>query len=166
MSNTVQRAAHIPTEVLPVIPAQTDDRNSVPGISSPVRVMPAVVGKAGAAQRIYVECPDFCGVDHTKGYVELEDITHYSASDVAQVLTFLDDTTSHSDLTATIALDPTAEDPRKREAHLVVDTGTFEEARLTPAMAEELADDLIAFASQLRHKARQVAAFNRKQARR
>jgi hypothetical protein len=158
MSNTVSRGAHIPTvNLLPGIPAQP---------VAPVRLVPAVVGKAGTQQRIFVECPDFCGVDHTKGYVELEDITHYSASDVAQVSTFFDETTSHTDLTATIASDPTASDPRLREAHLLVDTGTFDEARLTPAMAEELADDLIAFASQLRHKARQVAAFNRKQARR
>lgn len=157
MSNTVQRAARIPVNLLPGIPAQPAPQP---------RIVPAVVGRGGRSMQVYIECPEWCTNDHSTGNVELEDITHYSMSDVAQVPTFFNADTSHTDLTLTVSSDPTSCDPRCREAHLLVDTGTDEEARLTPEMAEELADDLIAFASQLRHKARQVAAFNRKQARR
>lgn len=166
MSNTVQRAAHIqPVNLLSGIPTQPD-RNSAPATSTPVRLVPAIIGRKGRTVQVYIECPEWCTVDHSTGNVQLEDITHYSTADVAQVPTFFSADTSHTDLTLSISSDPTSSDPRCREAHLLVDTCTDEEARLTPELAEALADDLIAFASQLRHKARQVAAFNRKQAQR
>ena len=157
-----------PSAKLQAVPSQptADDRSSVPGIVAPVRLVPAVVGKKGRAQRIYIECPDWCTTDHSSGNVDLEDITHYSGGDVVEVETFAYGDTSHSELSCMISADPSSDDLRIREAHLLVDTGTSEDARLTPEMAESLADDLIAFASQLRHKARQVALFNRKQARR
>ncbi|MGY3845263.1 DUF6907 domain-containing protein [Streptomyces hydrogenans] len=155
MSNTVQRAAHNLPGLLSGIPAQP---------ASPVRLVPAVVGAKGRTQRVYIECPDWCTVDHSKRIDFLDDITHYSAADTLQISTFTDEDTSLWDMALQITADPVAEDRRMREAHLLVDVGGGEQAHLTPEMADELADDLIAFASQLRHKARQVAAVTRKAA--
>ncbi|MEE1818477.1 hypothetical protein PUR59_26090 [Streptomyces sp. SP18ES09] len=157
MSNTVSRAARIPVNLLPGIPAQPAPQP---------RLVPAVVGPKGRAQRIYIECPEWCTVDHGKRTAHLDDITHYSDGDYLQISTFTDEDTSLWDLTLNVTADPVADDPRMREAHIGLDVGGGEVARLDPSMAEELADDLIAFASQLRHKARQVALFNRKQAQR
>ncbi|APE23012.1 MULTISPECIES: DUF6907 domain-containing protein [Streptomyces] len=157
MSNTVQRAARIPVNLLPGIPAQPAPQP---------RLVPTLVGAKGRAQRVYIECPEWCTVDHSKRIAHLDDVTHYSDGDVLQVSTFTDEDTSLWDLTLNISADPSATDLRLREAHLVVDVGGGETAHLNPSMADELADDLIAFASQLRHKARQVALFNRKQAQR
>ncbi|MFE5629944.1 DUF6907 domain-containing protein [Streptomyces sp. NPDC056543] len=159
MSNTVSSSVkHLPTSFLPGIPAQPTGEQSVQATAQ-TRLVPAVVGVKGRTQRIHVECPIWCVVDHSR-IVTLDEVTHYSSSDVVQVPTFLHEDTSHSDLSLSISVDPDSPDPREREAHILVDNGTFEEARLTPQLAEELADDLIAFASQLRHRAREAARFN------
>ncbi|MFC7973916.1 DUF6907 domain-containing protein [Streptomyces cinereoruber] len=153
---------------LQAVPSQPTaaDRSMSAQPVPPVRLVPAVVGVKGREQRVYIECADWCVVDHTRGYNLLEDIAHYSDGDLVQVESFAYGDKAHSELSCMISADPSADDSRIREAHLLVDTGSSEDARLTPEMAESLADDLIAFASQLRHKARQVSAFNRKQARR
>ncbi|MEU2076857.1 hypothetical protein [Streptomyces sp. NPDC013489] len=157
MSSTVPRAARIPVNLLPGIPAQPAPQP---------RLVLAVVGAKGRSQRVYIECPDWCTVDHSKRIAHLDDVTHYSDGDFLQISTLTDEDTSLWDLTLNVTADPVADDPRLREAHILLDVGGGETAHLDPSMAESLADDLIAFASQLRHKARQVTLFNRKQAQR
>ncbi|MHC3471194.1 DUF6907 domain-containing protein [Streptomyces sp. 7R007] len=48
----------------------------LPGARSGHRIVPATVGKAGSEQTIYVECPAWCTVDHTKRVAFAEDISH------------------------------------------------------------------------------------------
>lgn len=147
--------------LLPGIPVQPSAGQAADSASSSrPRLVPARVGPVDRVQTIWIECPDWCDVDHTDRQGCLEDITHYSGCDVVQVSTMTDDIYSHSELYANISSDPTASDQRLRAAHILINDGGPNDAHLTPEMAEELADDLIAFAAQIRHKARQVRQFN------
>lgn len=129
-----------------------------------MRLVPAKVGSAGRTQTVYIECPTWCAVDHADRVGFLEDVVHYSDCDIVQIPTLSDDDFAHSELMVNVSLDPSAADPRLREAHILINDAASTDAHLTPTMAEELADDLIAFAAQLRHKARQVRLFNRVEA--
>ncbi|MCX4824863.1 hypothetical protein OG883_34425 [Streptomyces sp. NBC_01142] len=151
-AHTVIRRHHILPESLD--PEYLADRKLT-------RLVPAKVGPSGRAQVVYIECPEWCVVDHSDREGCLEDVMHYSDADVLQVLTLTDDDTAHSEIYATIASDPAASDRRLRAAHIVINDGASTDAYVTPDMAEELADDLVAFAARLRHKARTVRLFNR-----
>jgi hypothetical protein len=153
--------------VLPAIPSQPQKaakqptaQGAAPAIEQ-ARLVPARVGRTGHVQTVYIECPTWCVVDHMDRQTCLEDVMHYSDADVLQVSTLTDDDTSHSEMYANISSDPTATDPRLRAAHLVINDGAPDDAYLTPDMADELADEMIAFAAQLRHKARQVRLYNK-----
>ncbi|SDN81220.1 DUF6907 domain-containing protein [Streptomyces wuyuanensis] len=147
--------------LLPGIPAQPSPEQAADAISAQTRLVPAKVGQSGRVQTVYIECPTWCVVDHADRVNYLEDVMHYSDFDVVQVATRTDDDLAHSAMMLNISSDPAAREPWRRSAHLVVNTtGSASDAYLTPALAEELADDLIAFAAQLRHKARQVRLLN------
>lgn len=128
------------------------------------RLVPAKVGQPGRVQVVHVPCPEWCVVDHLTRVTCLEDVVHFSDVDGVTVVTLTDDDTAHSAMTATIGSDPTASDPRLRAAHVLTNSGQAEDACLTPDMADELADELIAFAAQLRGKARTARLFNRAEA--
>ncbi|MEV6398138.1 hypothetical protein AB0M39_25770 [Streptomyces sp. NPDC051907] len=125
-----------------------------------MRLVPAKVGPSGRTQIIHIECPEWCVVDHMDRMAHLDDVMHYSDCDVVQVSTLSDDDFAHSELYANISSDPSAADPRLRAAHITVNGGSSTDAYLTADMAEELADELIAFAAQVRHKARIVRLHN------
>lgn len=119
------------------------------------RLVPAKVGRTNATSVIvHIECPVWCdGSEHlTEPVVHVEDITHVSKPDDIVVQTFLGRATRHV-LWATVQADPVATDPRQRAAHVVVEDGS-DYSYLTEDMADALADDLIAFASAVRQKAR------------
>jgi hypothetical protein len=137
-----------------------DDRTPVAATSVTHRIVPASVGPASRAQVIHIPCHEWCVVDHLTRVTCLDDVVHFSDSDSVTVLTLTDDDTAHSELVATIGCDPTARDPRLRAAHIRTNSGQAEDAYLTPDMAEELADDMIVFAVQLRGKARTARAAN------
>lgn len=124
------------------------------------RLVPAKIGPADLAQTAWIPCPEWCVVDHLDPMTCFDDIVHYSDADSVTVLTLTDDTTAHSELSLNISADPTARDPRLRAAHLVINDAASADAYLTPDMAEELADDLITFAVQIRMAARTARAAN------
>jgi hypothetical protein len=140
---------------LPAIPAQPKKRaKKVPAIEQ-ARLVPARVGPEGRVQTVYIPCPEWCVVDHLERENHLEDVMHYSDGDGVQVPTLTDDDTGHSEVYVSISVDPTARDPRLRAAHVVI-TDAAGDAYLTPDMADGFADELIAFAAQVRHQARLV----------
>lgn len=125
------------------------------------RFVPAKVGRTNATSVIvHIECPIWCdGSEHlAEPVVHVEDITHVSKPDDIVVQTFLGRATRHV-LWATVQADPVATDPRQRAAHVVVEDGT-DFSYLTEDMADELADDLIAFASSVRQMARTARLAN------
>lgn len=137
-----------------------DERPVVPSPQS--RLVPALVGPPDRTQIIHIECPtSWCVVDHMDRVAFLDDVMHYSDCGVVQVSTMTDDDFAHSELYANVSSDPTAADPRLRAAHIVVNDGGPNDAYLTPEMAESFADDLIAFASQIRTAARTALVANR-----
>lgn len=144
----------------PKVAAFLAEENAQPAPTQP-RLVPAKVGQNGRVQTVYIECPSWCVVDHADRVNYLEDVMHYSDFDVVQVATLTDDDTAHSEVMVNISADPTARDSWRRSAHLVVNTnGSPSDAYLTPTMADDLADEMIAFAAQLRHKARLVRQLN------
>ncbi|RCH70491.1 hypothetical protein DT019_03100 [Streptomyces sp. SDr-06] len=121
------------------------------------RLVPALVH----GQRIFVECPSWCIVDHVKLHTgAVEDITHWSEGAGMQVLTMLDPRAAHSDLFARVNSDPAHGDPRMRAAHVLVGNESAVDAFLTPDMADELAADLVAFAAAVRRAARTARRAN------
>lgn len=149
---------------LPGIPKQPTAKavaDSIKASSEQVRLVPATIGRFDRVQTVWIECPTWCVVDHSGREGCLEDVMHYSDAGVVQVLTMTDDVTSHSEMYVNVSLDPSASDSRLRAAHLVVNDGGRDDAYLTPDMADELADDLVAFAAQIRGKARLVRLYNK-----
>ena len=118
------------------------------------RLVPARIGTWRRNQIAYISCPSWCSMDHTADPCALEDITHYG--DLAGVLvpTLADPDTALFEWYTRVSSDPVSDDPRFRSAHVLVGDGSADEARMTPKMAEEFADDLIRFASQVRTAAR------------
>jgi hypothetical protein len=145
---------------LPAIPQQPTaaERSSLqPG----ARLVPALVGTFARNQVAYIPCPSWCTEDHTAEPSALEDVTHYADTDGVEVPSFTDDTTAAYVLLARLESDPVAGDPRMRGAHVLLwEDAAPTEARLTPEMAEELADDLVGFAAHLRHLARTARLAN------
>lgn len=109
-----------------------------------LRIVPALVN----GQRIFVECPTWCSMDHVaENERHLEDLYHGGnfsdlklrrSSGELELLMF-----------ARLGLDPYSPDPDRRMPFIVIDDGS-DCADLTPVQAEEFADSLVAFASKIR----------------
>ncbi|MEU8528499.1 hypothetical protein AB0C77_23370 [Streptomyces sp. NPDC048629] len=121
-----------------------------------VRLVPVLVGTRDRVQTAYVECPWWCTEHHDERIGSLDDLVHNSGGSHAQVETLTDDL---YDLTAQIATDPASSDERLRSAHIQLG-GLVDDAALTPDMADEVADELITLASQMRQQAAIARRFN------
>lgn len=131
--------------------------NTVPAaakLAPGIRLVPAAIGRPGEAQIIWIQCFDWCIDDHVaERQIAVEDISHHGDVDFAQVPTMRDDTYSAFELYSSLYSDPASSDPRMRTACVLLTDGS-NDAYLTPSMAEQVADDLIKKAAQIRHKAR------------
>lgn len=146
MENTVQGVANVAP---------------FPAIKPGHRLVPARVGRNERTQIVYVECPLWCTEDHVANWqYDVEDIVHYGDMDGVTVPTMLKPGLAHFSWSVRIASDPTAPEPSLRAAHVLIDDENPDEARLTPEMADEMADDLIAFASHIRAAARTARLHN------
>ncbi|MEU9183336.1 hypothetical protein AB0D14_01960 [Streptomyces sp. NPDC048484] len=125
------------------------------------KLAPAAFGKPGNQATVWAECPDFCSENHVDNWTQhAVDLDHWG-SDGAR----WDTDSMHAPaeallaLSARLYLDPTNPDPRMRAATVRIDDESVDVFH-TPEMAEQTADELIAFAAQLRHLARQARTFN------
>lgn len=112
------------------------------------RLSPALV----RGTRIFVECPEFCTVDHVdEGANHVEEIWH--AGDYADLN--VPNMTGKTSLLAfaRLGVDEQATEPGMRTPFIVVDEGR-DGFYLTPQQADEFADNLNAFASRIREMAR------------
>lgn len=133
------------------VPQQSASASSVtPTLSPGYRLVPASIGRPGRVQTAWIPCPHFCVLDHVaERQVAVEDISHRGAPDHAQVPSMDDDLYSAFEVYAQLYSDPVSEDPRLRVAAVVVTDGS-RDAYQTPEMADETADELIAFALRLK----------------
>lgn len=122
------------------------------------RLVPALIGTWKSAHVVPIECPQWCVEDHTAEPALFEDVTHTSKSEDVGISSFLK---PNGDLLmyAMLQADPASDDPRLRQAHIGIETGDMPDYH-TPEMAEAFADDLIAFALQLRGLARTARLHN------
>lgn len=134
--------------------------HAAPAIQAGFRLVPALIGTRAAHQLAYIECPNWCTEDHTEYPYMLDDIAHQGDEAHVSVPSFDNAFGVAHCLDARLFSDPTSDDPRMRAAHVLVDDDTPLQAHLTPEMADRLADDFVAFASQLRHLARAARAHN------
>jgi hypothetical protein len=133
-----------------------------PAASVTPRFRPAVVGWPGRQQLVHVPCPDWCIVDHVELHERaIEDISHWSKLFGAQVASMAAPAVAHIELFARVNSDPASDDPRMRAAHVLVGDGSADDAYQTPDMADEAADELIAFAVRLKGAARTAREANR-----
>lgn len=126
---------------------------------------PARFGKPGSQADALVSCPDFCAEDHVKDWHDhAVDLDHWGSNNANWEADSITDPGARLlALTARLYLDPHNPDPRMSSANVRVDDETVD-VFWTPEMAEQAADELIAFASQLRRLARQARAFNERTA--
>lgn len=124
------------------------------------RFVPAKVGHRNAASVIVlIEDPLWCTEDHVaEPVVDVADVMHRTDAEGFGVTSFVRNIKAH-ELYAYIEADPTG-DAAMKAAHVVVEDGGNEYSYLTPAMADELADKVVGFASHLRTLARQVRQAN------
>lgn len=122
------------------------------------RLVPALIGTVKIAHTAWIECPFWCIEDHSEVPTALEDVTHTSKSEDMGISSFLKQDGSLL-MYAMLQADPAASDERLRKAHIGIETGGLPDYH-TPEMAEAFADDLIAFASQLRHLSRSARLHN------
>jgi hypothetical protein len=124
---------------------------TVQPITQPVlnsRLSPALI----KGTRIYVECPDWCTVDHVdENANHVEDVWHagdYADLEASRI-------NGRSDLVAfaRIGVDPQSNDPDMRNPFVVVDDGG-EGFYMTPEQADQFAANLDAFADRIRAMAR------------
>lgn len=122
---------------------------------------PARFGKPGQQADALVSCPDWCAEDHIKDWHNhAVDLDHWGSNDADWEADSVTNPGARMlALTARLYLDPNNADPRMANASIRVDDETVD-AFWTPEMTEQAADNLIAFAAQLRHLARQARAFN------
>jgi hypothetical protein len=125
------------------------------------RLVAALIGRPSRTQTVFVECPSYCTEPHaSEPEIAVEDITHYGDMFGVQVPTMLDPDTAIYSWFARLNADPAHHDERMRAAHVLIGDESADEAHLTPAMAEELAGDLIAFAAQIRAAAHTARTAN------
>lgn len=119
----------------------------------PPRFVPAAIGRPGRVQTVLLPCPSWCVLDHlAERQVAVEDVSHRGSPDHAQVPTMGDDFYSAFEIYTQLYSDPASEDPRMRVAAVVVTDGS-RDAYQTPDMADETADELIAFAMRMKEAA-------------
>lgn len=142
----------------------TNNVTPFPAIKPGHRLVPAKVGHTNDTSVIvYIECPNWCTEDHVgEPARNIEDVMH--RGDTASVtvrtgLEFLRSKVTHQ-LFAYLESDPVAKDGLLHAAHVVVEDGGNEYAYMTADMTEQLADELIGFASELRHLARTARLAN------
>ena len=117
----------------------------------PPRLVPALIGLPGRAQRVWIACESWCVVNHSEvREVAVEDVTHYGPGSFFTVPTMEDDSTAAHEMYVNIMSDPASVDPRMRAAHLVVANGSPKDAHLTEAQGEELAGELERVAAEIR----------------
>jgi hypothetical protein len=136
------------------IPAPIAPEASVtPAVSPGFRLVPVSVGRPGRVQVAHLPCPTWCVLDHlAERIVAVEDISHRGDVDHVQVPTMGDALYSAFELYTQLYSDPASEDPRMQIAAVVVTDGS-RDAYLAPDMADEMADELIAFAMQVKETA-------------
>lgn len=126
------------------------------------RFVPAKVGATNDTSVIVlIEDPTWCSEDHLGEPVrDLSDIMH--RGDVASVNVPTFGYGAYPvQMHAWVEADPAAGEPEFRAAHVTVqDVGGNAYCHLTADMAERLADEVIGFASDLRHQARTVRLAN------
>lgn len=140
---------------------------TVPATFAPVaikpgwRLAPALFGKPGNQGGAWVECPEFCAESHVDQWTQhAADLDHWGTEGARwDVATMHDPGMALLVLSARLYLDPNNPDPRMSAATVRVDDESVD-VFLTPDMAEQAADELIAFAGQLRNLARQARTFN------
>ncbi|MFB6805442.1 DUF6907 domain-containing protein [Streptomyces sp. NPDC056387] len=112
------------------------------------RLVPAVVG----GHQIHIECPVWCTVDHV-AYSEgfLEDVWH--CGDQADLYAPRIGKTPDLALYARLGLDSFDPDPARRKTFISVDDGS-EGFYMAPDQADQFAENLEAFAEQIRAMAR------------
>lgn len=129
-------------------------------VSPGYRLVPASVGRPGRVQTAHIPCPSWCVLDHAaERVVALEDVSHRGDVHFAQVPTMGDDFYSAFEVYSQLYSDPASDDPRMRVAAVAVTDGS-RDAYLTPDMADETADGLIAFALRMKEAARVARAAN------
>lgn len=121
-----------------------------------VRLVPVTVGARDRVQTVYVECPWWCTEGHDERIGSLDDLVHNSGGSQAQIETQSDDLYY---LSAQIATDPASSDEQLRAAHIRLG-GLVDDAALTPDLADDVADQLITLASQMRQQAAIARRFN------
>ena len=118
----------------------------------PSRLVPAVVSGA----RISIECPAWCTVDHAEdSNLRFEDLSH--ASDYVDLEATVIGRADGLQMFARLGLDPVSTRAYRRVPFLVLDGGG-EADDLTLDAADEFADNLVAFAEQIRDLVRVVRA--------
>jgi hypothetical protein len=142
----------------PERPDQTTNVTHFPAIKPGHRLVPALIGNQKNAHVAPIECPMWCVENHLATPTMFEDVTHTSASEDVGVSSFLKPDGSLL-MYAMLQADPASPDERLRQAHIGIETGDMPEYH-TPDMAEAFADDLMAFASQLRNLARTARLHN------
>lgn len=128
----------------------------LPTLKPGMSLVPAKIGRLNATSTIiYIECPTtWCTVDHVaEPVVSVEDIAH-EGDDFGTVVPSVIDGYSEIQMYARIYSDPASEDPRMRDAHLLVGNGTGPDAQMTPDQAEQWVDEVISFAAKVRNTIR------------
>jgi hypothetical protein len=122
------------------------------------RLVPALIGTRKSAHIAHVYCPSWCVENHLADPTMFEDITHTSKSEDVGITSFLK---PNGDLLmyAMLQADPASSDERLQRAHISIEHEGLPDYH-TPEMAEAFADDLIAFALQLRGLARTARLHN------
>ncbi|ANJ07165.1 DUF6907 domain-containing protein [Streptomyces parvulus] len=135
-----------------------------PAIKPGYRLAPAKIGTDDSAQIVYIECPNWCDEDHVADFVgAVEDVIHRTQAtyEGAVIVPSFGVAPYPQQLFAYVEADPSDTNPLLKAAHVTVeDPRAATMAYLTPEMAEKLADEVIGFASHLRHLARTVRLAN------
>lgn len=126
------------------------------------RMVPATVGWPGRQTTVMIEDPDWCNVDHVKNWVHaLEDLDHYSDMDGWTLDSILQPGDAVLEMYVRVHSDPVHENTGMRNAHVLVGDGNRgSDCYVTPEMADQAADELIAFAASLRAAARTARQSN------
>ncbi|MFJ7242376.1 DUF6907 domain-containing protein [Streptomyces olivaceus] len=128
------------------------------------RLVPATIERGEHRTTVYIECPTWCAEDHLGESVSnVEDVMHRTRAtfDGAITVPSVSDAPYPIQVFAYVEADPIATNPLMQAAHVTVeDPVSAKMAFLTPDMADKLADDVIGFASHLRHLARTARLAN------
>ena len=132
-----------------------------PAITPGHRLVPATIGRPEQTQVVWIECPNWCQHDHLADReVSIEDIDHYSPTGGWSVGSILDPDTAIHELYARVHSDPSHPDERLHAAHVLLGNGAPFDSYLTPDDADQAADELIAFATQVKAAARTARLHN------